>query len=123
LKRPLLENVKDKADVTHPVIRYEMQMIGFKKPQVEITTLDGIPQTLAWVHWVASPRPYPPQAPPIPSRSDIGMHIVFVPEENLLLFLLASDAMPLAFSKTGRSNPIKTQPFAEQPVSRQPLDC
>jgi len=43
LKYSQLENVKDIAEVKHPIIREAMQMMGFKTPQVEITTLADIP--------------------------------------------------------------------------------
>lgn len=43
LKYSQLENVNDIADVKHPIIREAMQMMGFKTPQVEITTLADIP--------------------------------------------------------------------------------
>ena len=43
LKYSQLEHVENIADVKHPIIREAMQMIGFKTPQVEITTLADIP--------------------------------------------------------------------------------
>jgi len=43
LKYSQLEHVQQIADVKHPIIREAMQMIGFKTPQVEITTLADIP--------------------------------------------------------------------------------
>ena len=38
-----LEHVDQAADVKHPIIREAIQMLGFKTPQVEITTLADIP--------------------------------------------------------------------------------
>jgi len=43
LKYSQLEHVDNIADVTHPIIREAMQMMGFRTPQVEITTLADIP--------------------------------------------------------------------------------
>lgn len=43
LKYSQLENVEKIADVKHPIIREALQMLGFKTPQVEITTLADIP--------------------------------------------------------------------------------
>lgn len=43
LKYSQLEHVEQIADVKHPIIREAMQMLGFKTPQVEITTLADIP--------------------------------------------------------------------------------
>jgi D-glycero-alpha-D-manno-heptose-7-phosphate kinase len=43
LKYSQLEQVKNIEDVKHPIIRETMQMMGFKTPQVEITTLADIP--------------------------------------------------------------------------------
>lgn len=43
LKYSQLEHVEQIADVKHPIIREAMQMMGFKTPQVEITTLADIP--------------------------------------------------------------------------------
>lgn len=43
LKYSQLEHVENIADVKHPIIREAMQMMGFKTPQVEITTLADIP--------------------------------------------------------------------------------
>jgi D-glycero-alpha-D-manno-heptose-7-phosphate kinase len=43
LKYSQLEHVENIADVNHPIIREAMQMMGFKTPQVEITTLADIP--------------------------------------------------------------------------------
>jgi D-glycero-alpha-D-manno-heptose-7-phosphate kinase len=43
LKYSQLENVKQVAQVHHPIIREAMQLIGFKTPQIEITTLADIP--------------------------------------------------------------------------------
>ena len=43
LKYSQLEHVEQIADVKHPIIREVMQMLGFKTPQVEITTLADIP--------------------------------------------------------------------------------
>ena len=43
LKYSQLEHVDHIADVKHPIIREAMQMMGFKTPQVEITTLADIP--------------------------------------------------------------------------------
>jgi len=43
LKYSQLEHVEQIADVKHPIIREAMQMLGFKTPQVEITTLSDIP--------------------------------------------------------------------------------
>jgi D-glycero-alpha-D-manno-heptose-7-phosphate kinase len=43
LKYSQLEHVETIADVKHPIIREAMQMLGFKTPQVEVTTLADIP--------------------------------------------------------------------------------
>ena len=43
LKYSQLEHVENIADVKHPIIHEAMQMMGFKTPQVEITTLADIP--------------------------------------------------------------------------------
>jgi len=43
LKYSQLEHVEKIADVKHPIIREALQMLGFKTPQVEITTLADIP--------------------------------------------------------------------------------
>lgn len=43
LKYSQLEHVKQIADVKHPIIREALDMLGFKTPQVEITTLADIP--------------------------------------------------------------------------------
>jgi D-glycero-alpha-D-manno-heptose-7-phosphate kinase len=43
LKYSQLEHVDQIADVMHPIIREALQMLGFKTPQVEITTLADIP--------------------------------------------------------------------------------
>jgi len=43
LKYSQLEHVENIADVKHPIIRETLQMLGFKTPQVEITTLADIP--------------------------------------------------------------------------------
>jgi D-glycero-alpha-D-manno-heptose-7-phosphate kinase len=43
LKYSQLEHVEKISDVKHPIIREAMQMMGFKTPQVEITTLADIP--------------------------------------------------------------------------------
>ena len=43
LKYSQLEHVEQIADIKHPIIREAMQMLGFKTPQVEITTLADIP--------------------------------------------------------------------------------
>lgn len=43
LKYSQLEHVENIADVKHPIIREALQMLGFKTPQVEITTLADIP--------------------------------------------------------------------------------
>lgn len=43
LKYSQLEHEEQIADVKHPIIREAMQMLGFKTPQVEITTLADIP--------------------------------------------------------------------------------
>jgi len=43
LKYSQLEHVEDISDVKHPIIREALQMLGFKTPQVEITTLADIP--------------------------------------------------------------------------------
>jgi D-glycero-alpha-D-manno-heptose-7-phosphate kinase len=43
LKYSQLENVQQTAEVKHPIIREALQLLGFKTPQVEITTLADIP--------------------------------------------------------------------------------
>ncbi|PZM14864.1 galactokinase [Rhizobium tubonense] len=43
LKYSQLEHVEKISDVKHPIIRESLQMVGFKTPQVEITTLADIP--------------------------------------------------------------------------------
>lgn len=43
LKYSQLEHVKDIQDVRHPIIREALHLLGFKTPQVEITTLADIP--------------------------------------------------------------------------------
>ena len=43
LKYSQLENVEQITDVKHPIIREALDMLGFKTPQVEITTLADIP--------------------------------------------------------------------------------
>lgn len=43
LKYSQLEHVEKIADVRHPIIREALQMLGFRTPQVEITTLADIP--------------------------------------------------------------------------------
>jgi D-glycero-alpha-D-manno-heptose-7-phosphate kinase len=43
LKYSKLENVKECVEVQHPIIREALQMLDFKTPQVEITTLADIP--------------------------------------------------------------------------------
>lgn len=43
LKYSQLEHVEQISDVKHPIIREALQMLGFKTPQVEITTLADIP--------------------------------------------------------------------------------
>jgi len=43
LKYSQLEHVEQIHDVKHPIIRETLQMLGFKTPQVEITTLADIP--------------------------------------------------------------------------------
>jgi D-glycero-alpha-D-manno-heptose-7-phosphate kinase len=43
LKYSQLEHVEKIPDVKHPIIREALQMLGFKTPQVEITTLADIP--------------------------------------------------------------------------------
>ena len=43
LKYSQLEHVDHVNDVQHPIIREALQMLGFKTPQVEITTLADIP--------------------------------------------------------------------------------
>jgi D-glycero-alpha-D-manno-heptose-7-phosphate kinase len=43
LKYSQLEHVERIAEVKHPIIREALQMLGFKTPQVEITTLADIP--------------------------------------------------------------------------------
>lgn len=43
LKYSQLEHVEKIVDIKHPIIREAMKMLGFKTPQVEITTLADIP--------------------------------------------------------------------------------
>lgn len=43
LKYSQLEHVEKIADVKHPIIREALHMLGFRTPQVEITTLADIP--------------------------------------------------------------------------------
>lgn len=43
LKYSKLEHVEKISDVQHPIIREALQMLGFRTPQVEITTLADIP--------------------------------------------------------------------------------
>ncbi len=43
LKYSQLEHVKNAYDVKHPIIRESLQVLDFKTPQVEITTLADIP--------------------------------------------------------------------------------
>ena len=43
LKYSQLEHVDQAVDVKHPIIREAIQMLGFKTPQLEITTLADIP--------------------------------------------------------------------------------
>ena len=43
LKYSQLEHVEHISDVKHPIIREALQMLGFKTPQIEITTLADIP--------------------------------------------------------------------------------
>ena len=43
LKYSRLEQVEKADEVQHPIIREAIQMLGFKTPQVEITTLADIP--------------------------------------------------------------------------------
>jgi D-glycero-alpha-D-manno-heptose-7-phosphate kinase len=43
LKYSQMEYVKQIADIKHPIIREALQLIGFKTPQIEITTLADIP--------------------------------------------------------------------------------
>ncbi|EAY57001.1 MAG: Galactokinase/mevalonate kinase [Leptospirillum rubarum] len=43
LKYSQLEHVEQIQDVTHPIIREALQILGFKTPQVELTTLADIP--------------------------------------------------------------------------------
>ncbi len=43
LKYSQLEHVDQIAEIKHPIIREALQMLGFKTPQVEITTLADIP--------------------------------------------------------------------------------
>jgi len=43
LKYSKLEHVEEVADVQHPIIREVLQRIGFRTPQIEITTLADIP--------------------------------------------------------------------------------
>ena len=43
LKYSQMENVQQTSEVKHPIIREALQLIGFKTPQIEITTLADIP--------------------------------------------------------------------------------
>ena len=43
LKYSKLEHVEQASDVQHPIIREAIRMVGFRTPQVEITTLADIP--------------------------------------------------------------------------------
>jgi D-glycero-alpha-D-manno-heptose-7-phosphate kinase len=43
LKYSKLEHVEESSDIQHPIIREALQMLQFKKPQIEITTLADIP--------------------------------------------------------------------------------
>src|SRR6185295_6516091 len=43
LKYSKLENVEDVEDIQHPIVREAIRMLGFKTPQIEITTLADIP--------------------------------------------------------------------------------
>lgn len=43
LKYSQLEHVQQISDVKHPIIREALQMLGFRTPQIEITTLADIP--------------------------------------------------------------------------------
>src|SRR5664280_2240530 len=43
LKYSQLEHVEHTADVRHPIIREAIQMLDFKTPQIELTTLADIP--------------------------------------------------------------------------------
>src|SRR3990172_7377851 len=43
LKYAKLENVERVKDVQHPIIREAIEMLGFRTPQLEITTLADIP--------------------------------------------------------------------------------
>jgi D-glycero-alpha-D-manno-heptose-7-phosphate kinase len=43
LKYSHFEHVEQVAEVKHPIIREALQMLGFKTPQAEITTLADIP--------------------------------------------------------------------------------
>ena len=43
LKYSQLEHVEQISEVKHPIIRESLQLLGFKTPQVEITTLADIP--------------------------------------------------------------------------------
>src|SRR5947209_19638185 len=43
LKYSQLEHVEAVDDVKHPIIREAIKMVGFKTPQIEITTLADIP--------------------------------------------------------------------------------
>src|SRR5271167_1938556 len=43
LKYSKLEHVDQVEDVQHPIIREALKMVGFKTPQVEISTLADIP--------------------------------------------------------------------------------
>src|SRR5215475_10522880 len=43
LKYSKLEHVEQASDVHHPIIREAIQMMGFRTPQIEITTLADIP--------------------------------------------------------------------------------
>lgn len=43
LKYSQMERVEDIADVQHPIVREAIRMLGFRTPQIEITTLADIP--------------------------------------------------------------------------------
>ena len=43
LKYSQLEHLKNISDVVHPIIRETLDLVGFKTPQIEITTLADIP--------------------------------------------------------------------------------
>ncbi len=43
LKYSKLEHVEAADDVQHPIIREAIKLLGFRTPQVEITTLADIP--------------------------------------------------------------------------------